>query len=302
MTAQVIAALGNRGRSTHQNAAHRILADAGYRFDRLDGQGHNHYRNEHDQEVIVAGTPRNSSEGINRIRNTIRRNQRDRQEAHVTIAQQSPALVDQLVAMADPLVLKPLGPNDHQKSQAARIKYQAFVGWLRRVYEKHAPLPALPLEQAVQRLGFTQSQLHRAKKDLGVKSVRMADGSGHVGSGFWVSCLAHQVPEGSVPYGGTRAPTLGVSVTKPEPEPEPEGRLVSHLEVTKAGEIKLREPAPEENGRPPMSEQQTAFLMMAESLGMKLPGQEAREALVKAGEALDDAHAALSAALEALGG
>ena len=55
-----------------------------------------------------------------------------------------------------------------------------------------------------------------------------------------------------------------------------------------------------ENGKHEISDQQAAALMLLESLGMKTPGQEVKEALYVAQTALTNASIAISNALESL--
>jgi len=265
--------------STHQRQAHVYLSDAGYRWERMDGNAHNHYVNNYGQRFVVVGSPKNTDEGMKRVRETIRRQIRERQEQNVKASQIEPSLADQLVAMADPFLLKKI---DMQNRAAMLARAAAFDKWLMRVLEKRGPLTAVVLEDAGERIGFPRTNMTGSRKRIGAVAYREKQA--------WMVCLPYQLPANKQARRTGKEIELGVSVEVPE-TPAPDVQTAERV---------LVEAAAMTNGKRELTDQQAALLMMAETLGLKMPGDEARDALKQASAALDDAHAALSAAIEAL--
>lgn len=292
------------GKTKHQKIAHKILTEAGYRFVRIDGNEHNQYRNEFGQRASVVCSPRSSENGITELKALIRRQQREREASMPTATQTQSAstvdIVDQLVAMGDQSMMRPPARKD---TPAGKARIAAYTSWLRRVLEKHAPIHGKHVEDATKRLGFKAYDLVNARKALDVKVMREGGPTGR-----WLIALPHQVPEGAITRRNPAEEPLGVQV-------EPRERIESvNLET---GEIKLAPPAPVReamesfagealtpltptNGKPQPSEAQAAMLMLAETLGLHVPGEEARQALLQADRALVEAREALSNAIASL--
>lgn len=269
------------GMSAHQRRCHAILRDAGYSWERMDGNAHNHYVNDYGQRYVTVGSPKNTDQGINRLRDTIRRQTRERQEQNVKQSQIEPSLADQLVAMADPFLLKQI---DMSNRAAMLARAAAFDKWLKRSLEKHGPLYAVVLENAAERIGFPRSNVSSSRKRIGAVAYRE--------KASWMVCFPYQLPANKQKRRTGKEVELGVQI-----EEKPPIESITHEQAAViAGHAVI------ENGKPAAAirEQQAAFLMMAEAMGMKMPGDEARDALRQASAALDDAHAALSAAIEAL--
>lgn len=290
------------GKMAHQRKADRMLRAAGFHFTRIDGANHNHYRNDNEVEVVVPGSPRSSSQDLQRIRDVIKKSLK-KEEAMPT-STSNVTVVDRMVAMADPFLLKEL-PEDPDRL-AIQARNQALAGWVRRVIEKHGPVSGNDLRAAAERIGFSHHHVTRARKDAGVLAFR----AGGVKTA-WLVGLDYQVPKNSAVYGASRS-SNGVQTEAPEPQPEPSienkaagtaplaGSGVSHLVADESG-VTMRETPAASNGARKLTDQQAAALMLLESLGIHQPGDEAKRALENASKALDDAHAALSMALEALG-
>lgn len=287
------------GKTKFQKQAHGILTEAGYRFVRIDSNEHNLYRNVHGQRCSAVCSPRSPSQALTELRQRIRRHEREREASMPTTAHQTESasrvdIVDQLVALADPSMMKPMARKD---TPAGKARIAAFTAWLRRVLEKHAPIHGKHVDEAALRLGFKLYDVVNARKALDVKVMR--EGGPH---GRWLIALPHQVPEGAITRRVPGQEPLGIDVIEPEgprPDPtdgsmpEPPSPVMPNLSVDVSQKPdpveQLRSVPASSNGRGQLTDQQAAFLMMAETLGLKVPGQEARLALEQARKAIDRA-------------
>lgn len=235
-------ATGRRGRATHQNKMDKILREHNYEFLRVDSHLHNIYVNEHGQRVTVPCSPKSSGNSQRMMMQDIARQARER-NGMTTTPTVNPA--DQLIAMADSFLLTQ--PSD-KNGRGAKARHSALQGWIKRVLERHGPIASATLTEAGERMGFARTTLQAARDGVGVVSFN-AGGT----PSKWMVCLPYQLPEGFNARKTIKSITaMGVSVEAPEPKP-------------------VETPTTATNGTKPLSDQQQAFLLMAESLGMELP-------------------------------
>lgn len=285
---------GNPGRSTHQRRSHHTVMKAGYRFIRRDANDHNLYENDYGQRITVTGTPRNEDNAVRTLRSEIRRHIREREANVSTATTIKPAT--QYVAMADAFMLKPL--TGSLKGPAGAARAHAFDGWLKRVLERHGPVRSSDLIEAVETMGFNRIGLQRAKTAIGAVSygVGAADGEGkkHMS---WMTCLEHQLPADKRDRANRPRPfPVGVEIEAPEPTPAPAPALDPNTAIPSPALVAVTS-----NGAAKLTDQQAAALMLLESVGIKAPGQEVKEALYVAQTALRNASIAVENALVSLG-
>jgi hypothetical protein len=125
------------------------------------------------------------------------------------------------------------------------------------VLERHGPVVAGDLIEAAERMGFPRVALQKARTRCGAVTINQG---GQDKSKMWQVCLPEQVPDNKAPRMNPAAKTFGGEVERPEPEPDPYEGHVTELAAKVAS-----------NGKQPPTDQQAAFLLMAESLGMSLP-------------------------------
>lgn len=297
---------GPRHQTTHQRQMHQLVMSKGYRFKRGDAASHNIYENDYGQHITVPGTPRSDGNSRRAILQEIRRHDRER-EGNVTTTTGA-SVVDQMVALAGDYLMKP--PKDNSKA-TQRARSTAIAGWLKRVLERHGPVATNTVKEAAERLGIPPSALQNARAVTGTRSISQGN------TGGWLMCLPHQVPADRNATAGPqhkdptkRAPQSDVEPEQAERPPTPNiVRLVPNLhgedqDGTRPGAaaalVSSAFAEPAQNGKRELTEQQAALLLMAESLGLQLPGESARLALVSAQSALRAAQLAVENAMEAL--
>lgn len=277
--------------SRHQREAHKLLTSAHYRWIKTDANEHNHYHNQSHQIVVVVSSPRSESEALNRIKNTIRQHDRERQMSATPTHTVSKAQV--YANMADPFLLKM--PSDGR--DAIRARYGAFCAWLKRVVEKHGPVRTTDLDDAAILIGFKGATVANARTAMGVVSYRTHDEDGH----YWVAAMPSQVPD-------------GVKIREQKPNPQ----TVSAVEPVMS-DPNLSVPSPAllaaVNGTSPISESErelavkvygkgdevsAAAQMLLETLGIKPPSAEALMYLGSAKAELEQARHAVDIATDAV--
>lgn len=256
---------GQPGQTRHQRWADKVLREHGYSFLRSGTNHHNVYENEHGQRVTVASTPRNEGNARRMLLQDVARHTKERPAVSTNTA--NPA--DLYLSMADTFLMTT--PVDRRGKGA---RFSALQSWLKRVLERHGPVPSAALIEAAERIGYGRIQLQEARNLVGAASFN--------DSGTWKVCLPEQLPVGKESRAPSHPIELGVDPIKPELAPE---EIAPKLVLQTNGKI---------------SDQQAAALMLLESLGIKQPGDDARLALLKAAEALTAARAALDEALVAL--
>lgn len=203
--------------------------------------------------------------------------------------------VDALIAGADAFLLR---PATDQNSRNAR--YSALIGFVKRTIERNGPTPAAHLTEAIVRLGYSKDRANDAKRSAGVVSYRIKEGD----KMLWVNALPHQVPEGhsyrkDQNTGGLKPHDVQVTLSDPN-EAVPSPALIAAtngVSSVSRGEYALAKAvlAPDNS-----TEVSAAAIMLLESLGIKMPGQDAKDALEAAHEALQRTEAALSTLDKAL--
>lgn len=263
-------ATGRPGNSTHQRWADKVLRERGYSFLRSNSNDHNIYENTAGQRVTVSCTPRNEGNARRLVLNDIAKHNKQR----TAMPTNTVSAVDQYLAMADSFLMTPPAKDD---TRAVRARYSALTSWCKRVLERHGPVKAADLTAAAARIGYDRNLFNRARINAGAVSYN-AGGKPSV----WMVCLEHQLPaDKRMRARASDHQLIGVVVEQPEPQAAPS------------------EPAPT-NGRHELTDQQAAALMLLESVGMKMPGDEAREKLMDAMRALQIAQDAVGQALDAL--
>lgn len=298
-----------------QREAHAILTEHGFEYVRQTGKGMNMYRHPDGRTQSVAATPRNADNTMHMLRQNLNnphvQRVKQRKEAQVAATQTPVDLVTKIVAMADPFLLK-----EHNGSREAVLaRASAFEGYVKRVVEKHGPVATLDLTEAVERIGFSHHQLAKARASLGLGAFREGGPSG----GKWVIAFPYQMPEDKRPR-QQETTRNGVPIESHEngvqveaddpvetpaesPEKLPEavlaasGRVVVHPPapdvetaeriLTEAPRVLDRTAVPFE--RSGDTDVRAAAELLLSSLGVKMPGEDARQAL-------RDARAALRAA------
>lgn len=275
--------------SKHQRECHKFLTSAGYAWVKTDSHEHNHYHHHADRAmgmnhiIVTVSSPYSDSEGLKRVRDEIKRHDRER-EAHVA-ARAGGQIVSnaQIYAnMADAYLLR--NQPDDRLSRGARGS--AFTGWVKRVVEKHGPVMSADLNEAAALIGFNDaSSVRQAKLDIGIVSYRTKGQDTR-----WWSAMPYQAPDEFKIRKGNKPDNVGVEAVAPDP----------NLQVPSPALVEATSP-------PPADDTRAAALMLLESLGVKAPGAEAREALVAmqeslraAGAALVEAGRTLDAAIETL--
>lgn len=198
----------NRGHSLHQDRAHKYLTSQGFDFYRMSGKTSNVYRNKAGQIIMVNATPTSPSNEMNHLRQAVQNGK----EGKVATQAQSPTVA--LVAMADPFLLKtPTG------RVAVQARNAALAGWVKRCLERHGPLNPKILMSAGRELGFSDSQLTRARTAAGAVAYTIPGSGAGKGKGQNPTLVAldHQVPEGASVIGrSAKPPVLGVQPEAPE--------------------------------------------------------------------------------------
>jgi len=289
------------GHTSHQRKMHRQVLGAGYRFLKTDSRNHNVYVNDHKQRVIVPGTPKNEGHAERFTRSEIKRHKEALATKEAPVSTSAVSEATKFIAMAEPIMLSPPA-----SIKEARRRNEAFNRWMKRVLEKYGPVPSRDLMDAVEQMGFTvTTHVTQAKKAINAISFR----GDHQDNKRWMICLDYQLPEGK-----QRIQPHPKSKTQVEVEEPTLARSGRDIEAVIPGtplmpQIVLNEmptrhdivPDLPVNGNGVPSETSAAALLLLESLGIKAPGVEAREALVKARKSLQESQAAVDNALALLG-
>lgn len=224
-----------RGMTAHQNKSHKFLLSQGWDFYRQSGKTANVYRHPDGRTVIVNATPTSPSNEFNHLRQKI--TIREEHEVPTTTPKVKPTTP--LVAMADPFLLKEATTT---RERAARN--HALAGWVKRVLEKHGPLPATTLEAAAVELGFARHHVTAARSKAGASAWR----AGGKRSG-WMVGLSHQLPEDRTAYGRESEPESGIQHVQgdnngagPEPREEPATAKIPGWNTPEARSIHDHEP------------------------------------------------------------
>lgn len=313
-----------------QRDADKILVGEGFIYERQTAKTANRYVHPDGRVLTVSATPRNPSNAMTLLKQKLRNADvhliRQGKEAMPTKSTVDPTAP--LVSMADSFLLR-----EHDGSrEAVQARAHAFNGWVKRVLERHGPMPSTQLEDAAAKIGFTRHQVAKARKALNVSAWRQGL-SGGSGAGHWVVGLPHQIPENKMVYGELRErPDNGVAVVSEDAALEP----VDTLAVTDStGDGSELFAAPEEPPSPSLDEPiavfssrgeqalaelkrageareldraaipfasndaQAAALILLETLGVKMPGDEARLELRSAMAACREAATAASRAATA---
>lgn len=263
-----------------QKRAHAMLTTAGYHWVKTDSHEHNHYHNATRQIVIVPSSPRSESAELAKVERYIRSHDRERQALNT---QTKVTLVDQLVAMGDAFLTN----HEDQSQHAVSARLSALAAWARRACEKHGPIPTADMTSAAERLGYTERQIRGSRDTAGLASYKPG---GH-GVG-WMVALPEQVPESYKTR--TTKPKSGVIVEQPEPATDRDGTRPD------IGAALVAPHAFPLNGKPEQTDAQAAFLMMAETLGLQLPGAEMKVSLERVRTSLQAALQSVEQALETL--
>jgi len=271
-------ATGQRGHSSHQNWADKVLREKGYTFLRSNSNDHNVYVNDVGQRITVSCSPRNDGNARRMTLNDIARHTKQRTAVSTT---REVSRVDQYLAMADSYLTNAT-KTDSKREQKAR--YSALTSWTKRVLERHGPVHSKDLVGAAERLGYPRNLFNNARIAAGAISYN-AGGSPSV----WMICLEHQLPEGFNARKRISDPPMAVDPIAPEPPLPPEDQEVVERSVAAL------------NGKPQVSDQQAAALMLLESLGMKTPGQDVKDAIKIIHAELEQAKYAIEHALKAVG-
>jgi hypothetical protein len=321
------------GRTKHQRQADDLLTAHGFVFQRRTGHGANLYHHPDGRKQVVNGTPQNPAGEYARIKREIRGTTTKGTDVSTT-PQDVTNPVTLYVSMSDPFLLKQ--PKSRLEIAA---RQQALAGWVKRVLERHAPVKAMDLQAAALQMGFKERQIREARLAAGAVAFTIPGASVGQGKGSSISwaALPHQVPEDASLLGRKRdvQASNGVAAVREE---EPAGMTISPpdaVTTTVPGEHfrqELASPAPGDGGigvAPVSPEDDTpatpapttpaavssenrdgvaaaAQLLLGE-LGVKMPGEEARQGLRDAmasvratQEAAARAMAALERALESL--
>ena len=199
-------ATGQRGHSSHQNWADKVLREKGYAFLRSNSNDHNVYVNDAGQRVTVSCSPRNDGNARRMTLNDIARHTKQRTAVSTT---REVSRVDQYLAMADSYLTNAT-KTDSKREQKAR--YSALTSWTKRVLERHGPVLSKDLVGAAERLGYPRNLFNNARIAAGAISYN-AGGSPSV----WMICLEHQLPEGQNARKRITDPPVAVEVVKPDP-------------------------------------------------------------------------------------
>lgn len=214
-----------RGHSHHQENAHKLLSSHGFEFDRMTSGTKNVYTHEDGRRIVVSATPKNPSVDLGYIRQQMTSPRQDipagRNEGTMATTT-APSPTAPLTTMADPFLLKEPTTREGQRARSS-----ALAGWVKRALERHGPLEPKILMSAGHELGFSDSQLNRARKDAGAVAytiVGSGAGKGRGGNPTWVA-LEHQVPEGASVIGRGTKPSepSGVQPEAQEPPEHPIG-------------------------------------------------------------------------------
>lgn len=280
------------GRTKHQRDADRLLTGRGFVFERRTNHGSNLYFHPDGRSVTVNGTPSNPQGEYDRIRRQTELPMKGDEVQSKT--EVGPAA--QYVALADQELFR-----DTKNRADIRRKQSALVGWMRRVLERCGPVISRDMMTAGEQMGFSYAQLTRARTDGGIVAYTIpgaARGKGK-GQNTVYAALDYQVPE-EASVVGRRPKQTEVSViaeeeseTVPEPPPAPEPG-----EATRALS-EILGPRAALNGAQE-GDVAAAALLLLESLGVKKPGDEAREALRQAEDRLDEALQAVRRAIGSL--
>lgn len=274
---------GAMSKTTFQRRMHKVMKIAGYEFTRHDARGHNTYVNAHGQYIGIPGTPRNDGRAAVTIKAEITRNKREREANEVSTPTMSQA--DVYLAMADKFLM-----TEATDSRGRKARIQALEGWCKRVLERHGPVVAGDLIEAAERMGFPRIVLQKARTRIGAVTF---NAGGTDKSKTWRVCLPEQVPEHKRARINPAAREFEGEIEKPEPAPD----FASYLDREQA--------KTETNGKHEPTDQQAAFLLLAETMGLELPKTKdttealeslryAAEQLLKAQEAIADAVKQLS--------
>lgn len=269
-----------RGNTTYQRRMDRIVRASGYTFDHQTN-GHNWYSNQLGQRISVAGTPKNEGHGERALLAEIKRQVNQRKAPMPSQTTIDP--VDAIIAQADTFLLKT--PTDKRSRDA---RYHALVGFVKRSTERLGPIRARDLTDAIYRLGYSRDRANDAKRDAGIVSYRIHED----GKGMWMNALPHQVPKGhnhrkDQNTGGVKPHDVQVTLSDPnEAIPSPALEAATNgVSSASRGEYALAKAVFSDNS----TEVNAAAYMLLESLGIKAPGQDAKDALKAAHDALSAA-------------
>lgn len=255
------------GRMVHQREADPILRKAGYSFSHMDSHNHNVYYNDHRQRIVVFGSPRVPSRALKAIHTQIARHEKER--TPVTTATVDRPRTTHLIAMAPSILTEPGSAQKRNRIHLA-ARYNAATQWVRRVVERHGPLPAGELRAACAELGIDDYSWRRISSDLGLQLYR---GEGKKASWFW--CLPHQMPEGKAASRSMGNKEEGVEIgVKVEVDDVPSA---PDADTQQLGHGLDEVPVPTElamNGKAPGGDVEAAVALLMESLGKTGPSQD----------------------------